>query len=120
MHIYDDPYAKAVAEKGLPKEALGAQIDEEMFQFGYPKTLDPNAFHIPPYTYETLTDGQMIDLGGRSLKVIHTPGHSADSITVSYTHLKSDRRRHGADQTEGQGEITKPSQAWSLCQLHDD
>ena len=82
MHIYDDPYAKAVAEEGLPKEALGAQIDEEMFQFGYPKTLDPNAFHIPPYTYETLTDGQMIDLGGRSLKVIHTPGHSADSIML--------------------------------------
>ena len=82
IHIYDDPYAKAVAENGLPKEALGAQLDEEMFQFGYPKTLDPEKFHIPPYTYETLTDGQMIDLGGRSLQVLHTPGHSADSIML--------------------------------------
>ena len=82
MHIYDDPYAKAVAENGLPKEALGAQLDEEMFQFGYPKTLNPETFHILPYTYETLSDGQVIDLGDRSLQVIHTPGHSADSIML--------------------------------------
>lgn len=82
MHIYNNPFAIAVAENGLPKEALGAQIDEEMFQFGYPSTINPDTFHIEPYTYETLTDGQIIDLGGRTLKVLHTPGHSADSIML--------------------------------------
>lgn len=30
----------------------------------------------------TLADGDTIDLGGRSLRVIHTPGHSPDSISL--------------------------------------
>ena len=45
IHVYEDDYVRQVAENGLPKEALGAQLDEEeMFQFGYPKNLDAEHF----------------------------------------------------------------------------
>ena len=44
IHVYEDDYVRQVAENGLPKEALGAQLDEEMFQFGYPKTWMQSTF----------------------------------------------------------------------------
>lgn len=82
IHAYDDPYVRAVAENGLAKEALGAQLNEEMFQFGYPCTLNPETFHIPPYEIIPVSDGDVIKLGGRNLQVYHTPGHSNDSIML--------------------------------------
>lgn len=82
IYACDDPYVRAVAENGLPKEALGAQLNEEMFQFGYPKALNPETFHILPYKITPVSDGDIIDLGDRSLKVYHTPGHSNDSIML--------------------------------------
>ena len=39
-------------------------------------------FHIPPFAYRKVEDGQEFDLGGRTLKVLHTPGHSFDSIML--------------------------------------
>lgn len=82
MHVIDDPYVKNVAENGLPREGLGAQIEEEMFQFGYPETLDAANFSIRPYKIETVKDGDVFDLGGRSIRVYHTPGHSNDSLML--------------------------------------
>lgn len=82
VYIFDDPYAKAAAERGLPKEALGNQLDEDMFLLGYPAGFRPEEFHIPPYKARLIGDGHIFDLGDRRLKVIHTPGHSNDSIML--------------------------------------
>lgn len=35
-----------------------------------------------PYVLKALADGQRFDLGGRVWQVLHTPGHSADSIML--------------------------------------
>lgn len=35
-----------------------------------------------PFSYKPLVDGQVIDLGGRTLEVIHAPGHSEGSISL--------------------------------------
>lgn len=82
VHIFDDPDSKRAAENGLPKEALGNQLEEEMFRNGYPIGFDPCGFRIPPYRYIPLHGGERFDLGGRSLRVIHTPGHSGDCIML--------------------------------------
>ncbi len=82
VHVFEDDYVKAVARHGLPKEALGAQLDEDMFQFGYPKTLNPKNFHIRPYQTEFVADGDEFLLGGRNIRVLHTPGHSNDCIML--------------------------------------
>ena len=82
VHIYDDVFAKRVAAEGLPKEALGNQLEERMFRFGYPKGFSPETYRIPPYHAVPIRDGHRFDLGGRVLRVIHTPGHSNDSIML--------------------------------------
>ncbi|QIB68210.1 MBL fold metallo-hydrolase [Aminipila butyrica] len=82
IYIFDDPYAKAIASVGLTKEGMGNQLDEDMFLFGYPEGFEPNNFRIKPYKVKTLYDGYRFDLGNRSLEVIHTPGHSNDSIML--------------------------------------
>lgn len=82
VHIFGNQFAQDVAENGLPKEALGAQLDPQMFQFGYPRGFNPDEFYIPSYCTETVSDGQSFDLGDRMLEVIHTPGHSEDSVML--------------------------------------
>lgn len=82
VYIYDDPLAKEVAAGGLPKEALGNQLEERMFRFGYPKGFNPEDYRIPPYCAVPIHDGHCFDLGDRILRVIHTPGHSNDSIML--------------------------------------
>jgi glyoxylase-like metal-dependent hydrolase (beta-lactamase superfamily II) len=48
-----------------------------------PDGFDPAAYRIVPSRATTLLDDDdEIDLGGRTLRVIHTPGHSPDSICL--------------------------------------
>jgi glyoxylase-like metal-dependent hydrolase (beta-lactamase superfamily II) len=48
-----------------------------------PDGFDPGDYQIVPTTATTLLDdGDEIDLGGRVLTVMHTPGHSPDSICL--------------------------------------
>jgi glyoxylase-like metal-dependent hydrolase (beta-lactamase superfamily II) len=42
-----------------------------------PPSFDVNAYHIvPPEATRTIRDGDQIDLGGRLIEAVHTPGHS--------------------------------------------
>ena len=48
-----------------------------------PAGFDPAAWAIaPPAPTRTLSDGDVLDLGDRTLRVLHTPGHSGDSICL--------------------------------------
>lgn len=48
-----------------------------------PEGFDPATYAIRPSTpSRLLDDGEVIDLGGRTLRVLHTPGHSPDSICL--------------------------------------
>ncbi|MGY1632831.1 MBL fold metallo-hydrolase [Geodermatophilus sp. SYSU D01186] len=48
-----------------------------------PAGFDPMAWEIAPQPpTRTLADGDVVDLGGRELRVLHTPGHSGDSICL--------------------------------------
>lgn len=48
-----------------------------------PDGFDPQSYVIRPSTPTRLLDeGDVLDLGGRSLRVLHTPGHSPDSICL--------------------------------------
>ena len=49
----------------------------------FPKYFDPDTFCIPPYRItHWLQDNEVIDLGGRKIEVLHTPGHSPDSVCL--------------------------------------
>lgn len=48
-----------------------------------PDGFDPAGYTVVPSTAtRLLEDGEVLDLGGRSLRVLHTPGHSPDSICL--------------------------------------
>lgn len=89
--IFDHPQAIERLKEGVPHERAGRIIDTESDYVWkpLPASVDPETFSIPGVEpTERLEDGQVIDLGGRRLEVIHTPGHSAGSACF----LDTDRR----------------------------
>lgn len=49
----------------------------------FPQTFDRGSWRITPTTAtHSLREGDQIDLGGRTLTVLHTPGHSPDGISL--------------------------------------
>lgn len=66
-------------------------LDEEFFSFlaeettpaPFPTGFDPAAWSIAPCVpTRLLHEGDLVDLGGRTLRVLHTPGHTPDSICL--------------------------------------
>ena len=50
-----------------------------------PPNFDPNTFHIPPFPrsgIRFLADGDVVDLGSRQFRVIHTVSHSPDGLAL--------------------------------------
>jgi len=58
-------------------------------RLGAPYCLHESARLFVNFDYEPLADGQMLDLGNVKIKVLHTPGHTLDSMCL----LVSDVRR---------------------------
>ncbi len=79
---YDDPQAFYTAERGAPHALFGNLLEADMFAGDLPEGLDPETFSVPPYRICPVREGDEIDLGGRILEVIHTPGHSSDSMML--------------------------------------
>lgn len=58
-------------------------LDREMLPRPLPSGFDSKAWKtVPTVPSRLLTDGDVLDLGSRSLQVIHTPGHTPDSICL--------------------------------------
>lgn len=73
-----------VYEDYLRFEALDEQNFFVLRGLGRPRPMpDTSAWTVPEVRPTTaLHDGERIDLGGRSLLVLHTPGHSPDSLVI--------------------------------------
>ncbi len=81
--LFDEPNARQVAEKGYSKAEMSHLLAKGMVWKPLPQDFDSENYHVPPFTVTSwLKDGDIIDLGHRSLQVIHTPGHSPDSICL--------------------------------------
>ena len=75
--------ARRTAALGYFHEKARTYIGPNVVIKPYPEYFDPDTYCIPPYRVNRwVTDGEMIDLGERVLEVIHTPGHSPDSICL--------------------------------------
>jgi glyoxylase-like metal-dependent hydrolase (beta-lactamase superfamily II) len=58
-------------------------LGPEMKMRPLPPSFDPEKWAIdPPAPTHTLDEGDVLDLGGRTLTVMHTPGHTPDSICL--------------------------------------
>jgi hydroxyacylglutathione hydrolase len=69
--LADLPLLRACEKKGI------FQASDELF-LGYREGM----FWKPLRVSQWLPVGSMIDLGGRQLEIIHTPGHSLDSVSL--------------------------------------
>jgi glyoxylase-like metal-dependent hydrolase (beta-lactamase superfamily II) len=68
---------------GVKNERLIESLSGDSLWKPLPQGFDPETWEIPPVKATALlNDGDVIDLGGRSLEVIHTPGHSPGSICL--------------------------------------
>jgi glyoxylase-like metal-dependent hydrolase (beta-lactamase superfamily II) len=82
--MFDHPLSRRVAELGVSHQVLQAEIlAEGLVVKPWPRSFDPDGLALPPFKVSHwLSDGDRIDLGGRDLEVIHTPGEAADHICL--------------------------------------
>jgi glyoxylase-like metal-dependent hydrolase (beta-lactamase superfamily II) len=81
--VYETELSKERAKNGQTREQMGHYLNEDMVWKALPDYLDVEAWRIHPFNVtKWLKEGDIIDLGGRTLDVIHTPGHSPDSICI--------------------------------------
>lgn len=68
---------------GIGHEELSGVLRPKYFGRPAPTSFDAAAFAIPPVrSLRRLEDNELIDLGGRTLRVLHTPRHSPGSISL--------------------------------------
>ncbi|MFC1728936.1 MBL fold metallo-hydrolase [candidate division KSB1 bacterium] len=81
--IYNNPVAINRLLEGVSNEDLQRNIRPTLLWKGLPEEFDPATWTIPSVEPNYLLDeGTVIDLGGRSLEVIYTPGHSPGEICL--------------------------------------
>jgi glyoxylase-like metal-dependent hydrolase (beta-lactamase superfamily II) len=85
VHIFDDDYAVKVLAEGYSHQDIRFDCDPSCFKKALPAGFDPGQYQIEPTRAENIIrikEGKAFDLGSRLLEVIHTPGHSQDSISL--------------------------------------
>ena len=81
--VVDDAMSRESSARGLGADKMGEMLEGDAVIREYPPGFDPDDFYAPPYEVTRwLADGDVIDLGGRALEVLHTPGHSSDHVCL--------------------------------------
>ncbi|MBN1316882.1 MAG: MBL fold metallo-hydrolase [Anaerolineales bacterium] len=80
--IFDDDFEVARIERGYPSDECASFMTPDAYR-DLPAGVNPAGYHIrPSLVTRRLRHLEEIDLGGRSLSVHHTPGHSPGSICL--------------------------------------
>lgn len=80
--LYDDPVGRRAAE-GMSHSRAVQFVSPDRVWKPFPETFDSENFSVPSFKVTRwLHDGNIVELGQRRLEVLHTPGHSADSICL--------------------------------------
>lgn len=68
---------------GFNNDIVGGDFVPETFCKGAPADVEPQSFATRAWrASEFVKDGDVIDLGGRSVQILYTPGHTPDSVTL--------------------------------------
>jgi glyoxylase-like metal-dependent hydrolase (beta-lactamase superfamily II) len=80
--VFNNADAIERLKKGYYIEELTPHNKPKLYADGYFEQFAPKNYQIAPSNPKPIEDGFIIDLGDRKIKVIHTPGHSPDSIML--------------------------------------
>jgi len=81
--VFDDDFEIKNLERGQTIEEMRDELSQKNLYKPLPKRFDPKAYRIlPSKPTRLLKHEDLIDLGDRKLKVLHTPGHSPGSICI--------------------------------------
>ncbi|MFC1492368.1 MBL fold metallo-hydrolase [candidate division KSB1 bacterium] len=81
--VYNNEVEIQRIKTGVNNEQLREHIESGNVWKGLPEDFDPLTWKTPPVEItRLLEDGDIVDLGNRSLEVIHTPGHSPGHICL--------------------------------------
>jgi glyoxylase-like metal-dependent hydrolase (beta-lactamase superfamily II) len=115
-------YLRYAAEQVAAFEAYRV-LDERFFHLledhhrvqPLPAAVRRGEWHLPPAVATgTIDDGDVVELGGRALAVLHTPGHSPDSVSLE---LVGERLLFGGD-TVNTGPVYAQMPASDVGALH--
>ena len=68
---------------GFENKRISGDFLPEAFCKGAPEGAEVASFHTPAWTASGFVeDGEIIDLGGRKLEVLHVPGHTPDALAL--------------------------------------
>ncbi len=68
---------------GIETDQVKMEASSEALCHGLPDGVTRESHRIKPYTITSrITDGDIIDLGGRELEILQIPGHTDDSIAL--------------------------------------
>jgi glyoxylase-like metal-dependent hydrolase (beta-lactamase superfamily II) len=77
--MLDHPWS-VKAQEGIPNSEMAHFLAPGMVWKPLPVGFDPESYSVPPFRVTRwFKDGDVIDLGTRTLEVLETPGHSPDS-----------------------------------------
>ena len=80
--MLDHPWCHE-AQDGLPNSEMAHLIADGMLWKPLPEEFDAENYVVPGFKVtKWLKDGEVVDLGNRTLEVMHTPGHTPDSICL--------------------------------------
>jgi glyoxylase-like metal-dependent hydrolase (beta-lactamase superfamily II) len=78
--MLDHPWSHE-AEKGLPNSEMAHLIAEGMLWKELPEDFDAENYIVPGFKVtHWFKEGDILDLGNRTLEVIYTPGHTPDCV----------------------------------------
>jgi glyoxylase-like metal-dependent hydrolase (beta-lactamase superfamily II) len=78
----DTPYTTANS-RGFPHQELAGEVSPGALCRALPAGFDSASFHTRPYAPTGhVADGTRIELGGRTIEVLATPGHTPDAVAL--------------------------------------
>ncbi|NKB37258.1 MAG: MBL fold metallo-hydrolase [Gammaproteobacteria bacterium] len=78
----DSDYTRANMA-GFDHATISEDFGEEAFCIDPPTGVDLSSFHTKPWKASRyVKDGEILDLGGRRLEVLHVPGHTPDATAL--------------------------------------
>jgi glyoxylase-like metal-dependent hydrolase (beta-lactamase superfamily II) len=80
---YDHPECVGKLTRGFSNEKLRPSLTGDSIWRPLPENIDPQTWSIPPvHPTNTFENGHIFDIGGRTLEVVYTPGHSPGSVCL--------------------------------------